>query len=202
MSKVLTIILFLLVYVSSSQMNKFVYSVNKKSVHFKDLYDSIQADYSSNKQYVKINDTNTINLDSNSCIFYQGFKNNIHLKAKMDLHNKGNDTIIFIYSFFDNRLFEFDIYTNNDSVARIYHRLLMDDFKKRKRIPYVYKKLTGNGGRGKNKDYNYLFIYDFKEKRYKIRLVYDKVNKYIPFWCGTGKPADYPEGMIKILNSK
>lgn len=199
--KAILTILLLITINCSSQVETLMRNINGKDIKFKNKYENVVAQYETDSTIISTNTDQTIDLEKFGCGYY---KQNF-VKTKVDLYVNKKDTVIYTYGFFKNRLFEINIYSNNDSINKLLAKNLQDYFS----IPFrgmIQGMQVGHFH--KQKTVKKVHVYsNFKynqvdnRKSMYIILTYDPIRKYLPLWCPMGRKSNWEIKMEKKLTS-
>ena len=175
--------------------------LNGKDIGFKNKYETVIADYET--------DTTTFLTKGNQIIdlalFNAGYYKQDFVKSKVDLYVNNNDTVVYTYGFFKDRLFQIKIYSNSDSINRVLAKNLQDYFK-----VTILAVLNGQDiGHFSNKKVfektRFSSYYQYnkidKNNRLNITLTYEPIMDYLPLWCGNGKKKNWETKLAKKLTS-
>jgi hypothetical protein len=193
---------FLVCFNLKGQMDVFMKSITNKNIHFTDSLQEITADYSVDTSYfvLKHKDTLFINSLLNG-IHYEYYGKHNDILGKADVTIKSKDTSLIIYEFYNHKLFEIVLKTQNDSIARVWYNTFSAQFKEK--FPFdrhhadSFYFFTGHNSK---KDFNYRMRYNLAgPSLFTLVISYRKIEKFLPLWCGTDKPKNWKEKMQRKM---
>lgn len=177
---------------SFAQVENLIKDISGKNIEFKSKFQDITSDYQSDSAKF-ITEKGIIDLHITNELYYY-LKN---VKHRSDIKHFNGDSIIITYSFFNESLYQINIYSNSDSINTRILNLVKNYYNSTYKKEFLHKTSpsTYNFVRQsiQNTFLDGTFIRDPSTNTYKLLVIltYTPIQQFLPLWCPSRKKKNW-----------